>query len=822
MGSLAYKDESARPQADRKGNGVADRLTLQTALDDYKRDFVDKTWPEEKYKWQAVKHFQDNWELDAEDFPAMLKRSLEKTGNLLASAGSFPRFMIERFSRSDPERVRAMFAALFDESADLHERMEAFKNASDSFLESDGSRMHFQDENTISTYLWLRYPDKYYIYKWGECRAVSNKLALGYRFKKGDYANNVRDHFTMYGAICAAAQADPDLRNLLDSQLTDDCYPDPALKTLTIDIAFYISDRMTETGSSDALERSWWPSQREYVPGLSADDWENLLRDKAVFDPGSLEVMKRMKDIGGQSSCVGLANRYGRGSGFYNGTSSALGRRVAKATGCPTVKDELSNNSKWWPVLYTGRSATNDEQGTFIWRLRDELSEALDRVDLSTVPLYDENSELEEPNYWWLVASPHQKFRFANLDVGGLEGWSLVNDNGRKRNIYQNFLDADEGDLVVGYESHPVKQVVALGRIGAKQDGEHLWFEKTEGLVTPIDYSIISGTPELADMQALATNMRGSLFKLTKAEYETILDLVRESNPLVSPKQNDPYTKEEFLSEVYMSESDYDRLVNVLRRKKNLILQGAPGVGKTFAAQRLAWSIMGQRDADRVAFIQFHQNYSYEDFMMGYKPTDQGFELRRGIFYEFCKKAENNPSLDFFFIIDEINRGNLSKIFGELLMLIESDYRGKSATLAYSGEAFSVPANVHIIGMMNTADRSLAMIDYALRRRFSFVPMTPGFDTEGFRRYQTGLDDQMLDQLVVRVQTLNAEISKDPSLGSGFCIGHSYFCGQDTATPEWMRAVVDYDLMPMLEEYWFDDDVKVERWRGLLCGVVEA
>ena len=145
MGSLAFKDGSARPQADRKGNGVADRLALQTALDDYKRDFVDKTWPEEKYKWQAVKHFQDNWELDAEDFPAMLKRSLEKTGNLLASAGSFPRFMIERFSRSDPERVRAMFAALFDESADLHERMEAFKNASDSFLESDGSRMHFQD-----------------------------------------------------------------------------------------------------------------------------------------------------------------------------------------------------------------------------------------------------------------------------------------------------------------------------------------------------------------------------------------------------------------------------------------------------------------------------------------------------------------------------------------------------------------------------------------------------------------------------------------------------------------------------------------------------
>ena len=142
---------------------------------------------------------------------------------------------------------------------------------------------------------------------------------------------------------------------------------------------------------------------------------------------------------------------------------------------------------------------------------------------------------------------------------------------------------------------------------------------------------------------------------------------------------------------------------------------------------------MGVKDNSRIEFVQFHQSYSYEDFIMGYKPVDNGFQLEVGIFYEFCIKAKNDQNNDYFFIIDEINRGNMSKIFGELLMLIENDYRGMEIKLAYSKKAFSIPKNLYIIGMMNTADRSLAMIDYALRRRFSFVEMVPGFESEGFK-----------------------------------------------------------------------------------------
>ena len=194
-----------------------------------------------------------------------------------------------------------------------------------------------------------------------------------------------------------------------------------------------------------------------------------------------------------------------------------------------------------------------------------------------------------------------------------------------------------------------------------------------------------------------------------------------QNDPTLPQKKTLSYSKDDFLSEVYIDEGDYDRLHNLLLCKKNVILQGAPGVGKTFSAKRLAYSIMGEMNDDRVEMVQFHQSYTYEDFIMGYKPTENGgFTIKEGVFYKFCKKASSDTSRAYFFIIDEINRGNLSKIFGELLMLIESSYRNKPIKLAYSDEQFYVPDNLYIIGMMNTADRSLAMIDYALRRRFSF------------------------------------------------------------------------------------------------------
>lgn len=797
-----------------------DQFRLKDVLAQYKQSFVSTQWGNEKYKWEAVKWFQDNWDVNASDFPEMLSRSLDKTFNLLASNNNFPKGMIVGFAKAAPEEVRAMFIALFDESQDVFERMNAFKMQSSILLEKygNGAAQHYQYENAISTYLWLRYPDKYYIYKFGEVKTVASELESDYRFKKGAYADNIRNFLRLYDEISAALKEDTELVNLFQSQLTDTCYPDPELKTLTIDVGFYISRLYSQENAEKAEAASWFPS--DYTPELTEEDWLALLGDDKVFTTRSLEIMKRMKDYGGQATCTQLAVKYGETKNFYLTGSTALAKRVVEKTGYPVLTDDKNENSKWWPVLYIGRYATKDEQGSYIWKLRDELSAALDKVDLSGIELYVAAAPGEENRgYWWLNANP-KIWSYSDIAVGEVQSYTLYNENGNKRRIFQNFLDAKVGDMIIGYESNPVKQIVAIGRVSAEQDGEKLFFEKVEGLTSPIDYATLRGCPELERMEYFQ-NPQGSLFKLTRGEFDFILDMIREENPISTDAAIDAYTKSDFLDEVYMTEKRYENLVAVLHNKKNIILQGAPGVGKTFAARRLAWSMMGEQDDSRIEFVQFHQNYSYEDFMMGYKPVEDGFELKYGAFYRFCQKAANQPDKEFFFIIDEINRGNMSKIFGELLMLIEKDYRGTKATLAYNGLSFSVPKNLYIIGMMNTADRSLAMIDYALRRRFSFFEMEPGFDSEGFIHYQNGLNNETLNELISKVKDLNHEIALDKSLGKGFCIGHSYFCGRDICTDEWMHSIVDYDILPMLSEYWFDDPNKLLRWENILQGVFQ-
>ncbi len=552
--------------------------------------------------------------------------------------------------------------------------------------------------------------------------------------------------------------------------------------------------------------------------------WRMLLEDEDIFSVESLSVLKRLLDYGGMATSSQLATKYGNTKEFYQEKFCEMARNLGTHTNSKII--ELSEReAKYIPVLYVGKFINPYEVGNPIWKLTDELYQALEQINLFYIPLYEtrkkegKSKKEEERNYWWLNANP-KIWSLSEMIVGEVQNYTFYNENGHKRRIFQNFLDAKEGDLIIGYESHPVKQVVALARV-VENSGENLYFEKLEGFTVSIDYTVLKNCPELERMEFFL-NPNGSLFKLTEGEYEIIMDMVREMNPIVLPKKKvDLYTEEQFLQEVYLPAKKAKCLVELLKYKKNIILQGAPGVGKTFTAKRLAYVMLGQKKTENVELIQFHQNYSYEDFVMGYKPKGEHFELTRGIFYEFCQRAANHPDEDFFFLIDEMNRGNLSKIFGELLMLIEKEYRGTKAVLPYSQTSFSVPENIYIIGMMNTADRSLAMIDYALRRRFSFFEMEPAFSSEGFQKYQESLKSEKFNQLIEKIQLLNLEIEKDYALGKGFCIGHSYFCNQDSYSDDWIRMVVEYDILPMLSEYWFDEPERVEKWRESLLEVLE-
>ena len=802
-----------------KEKQMIDTKALQSVIEGYKSYFPEH-WKDESFKWRAVKCFQDNWDIDAVNFSEMFDKATAETYNLLASGYNYPKGMILAFADADEESTREMFRDLFDESKDLAARIEAFITTSGDMrrkYDPGTWKNHYQNTNAVTTYLWLMYPDKYYIYKYEVAKAAAKELSADFIPKRNGSVENVIESFKVFDEICDVIKADSELCKMITDAITPDLYPDPQFKTATIDLNFYMV-RYYIPSKSKEVNDGWILT--DYTPGLSVDDWMNLINDSSVFSFNSLKIMKRLKDYGGQATCTELAEKYGETPNFYNGGSSSLAERVYYATNCALPPKRESGNSRWWPILYTGKDADKNTRGSFIWRLRDELSDALEQVDLSNVPLYASKDDNTEKNYWWLTANP-KIWSMSDLEVGEEQDYTMYNENGNKRRIFQNFLDAKAGDLVIGYEGHPVKKIVAICRITQENNGEVLFFEKIENVVDPVTYQTLKSFPELQNMEYFR-NPQGSLFKLTKDEYDFIMDLIREGNPLVQKESYPKYSKEDFLDDVYMSEDNYDTLKELLENKKNVILNGAPGVGKTFAAKRLAYSMMGEKDESRIEMVQFHQNYSYEDFVMGYRPDGDGFTLTEGVFYNFCQTASNNPDKDYFFIIDEINRGNLSKIFGELLMLIENDYRGTKLTLAYSGMKFFVPENLYIIGMMNTADRSIALIDYALRRRFSFFDMMPGFSSDGFRAYQKCLKNETFDALIDQIKELNRTIANDKSLGVGFQIGHSYFCGREesTCTDSWMRSVVEYDIIPMLREYWFDNQSEFQRWAGILRGVI--
>jgi len=260
---------------------MIDESRMKDALAHYKQDFINEQWPNEKYKWEAVKHFQDNWDINAPDFADMLTRSLAKTSNLLASVNNYPSNMIQDFARVAPEEVRGMFMELFDESKDVYERIDQFKTAASSLLKNygNGAKQHYQRENTITVYLWLRFPDKYYIYKFSEIKEVAVELGYDYHFKQGAYADNIRNFLKLYDEICLRLHEDEELVNIFKSQLTDTCYPDPELRTLTGDFGFYISRNYSE--QKKQADDEWFPS--DYSPKFSIDDWVVLLKDESVF-----------------------------------------------------------------------------------------------------------------------------------------------------------------------------------------------------------------------------------------------------------------------------------------------------------------------------------------------------------------------------------------------------------------------------------------------------------------------------------------------------------------------------------------------------------
>jgi 5-methylcytosine-specific restriction protein B len=280
-----------------------------------------------------------------------------------------------------------------------------------------------------------------------------------------------------------------------------------------------------------------------------------------------------------------------------------------------------------------------------------------------------------------------------------------------------------------------------------------------------------------------------------------------------------PYSVDDILKDgCFLERDEIDRLLDRLRTKKNLILQGPPGTGKTWLAKRLAFALMGQKDESKVRAVQFHPNLSYEDFVRGWRPTGEGkLSLADGVFMEAIKAASKDPSSKFVVVIEEINRGNPAQIFGELLTLLEAGKRtpNEALELCYPDadgkrRPVHIPENLYVVGTMNIADRSLALVDLALRRRFAFVGLEPrlGPVWRDWVVKESAVDPAMVADIEHRIAELNDQIAADARLGKQFRIGHSYVTPahrlEAGETKKWFQQVIETEIGPLLDEYWFD------------------
>jgi len=836
---------------------------LLATIERYKQTFNSHR-KNELYKWEAVKWFKSHWSANADDFHAMLKTSLSKAANLLTRSFFYARRMIVFYAEREPEIVRAMFKELFDDTQPLKTRVENFMTSADqlSVKYADKGKRHFQDPRSISVYLVFNQPDKHYIYLPEKFKTFAETVSADDN-PKGSKIERLFSYFEMCDEVLNAVLADTALKEMSAASLSDNpeiFYQDEECRLLTDDIIYNVY-RESKQGLK---ESDWWPPEDDYNPGIDVEQWQQLWNNEKVFNEDSKHVLSCFMSFEDGATCTQVGMKFGKNGEFYNRVSSALAERVYKETECELPPND--KNAIWWPILYIGKRAGRDIEGVYIWKLRQELREALEEMGIEP-PLIDDSAqqslekefiswfrtqsnngksysdnyltsirnalkstckklidvELQQPNLFFQTNPV--SFIKLQADIKKSRLYEKVNaDSGngsfsRGMDFYKEFLEnrinnsgseVDENDNEVGY--YP-EIIVALKDLG----GRALWRDLCDNIEERGKLSAIFSNPTWR--QTVSSYLQ---FKCSDSpQFKGKEDLFTwDRATKIWGLRN--YTAPKQVEEKVLPKRNPRRSS---RHQMNAILYGAPGTGKTYSVTEYAMAIIEDRDVNtdpitkeergnllssykektksgQVVFTTFHQSYGYEDFIQGLRPLLESesmkFSIEDGVFKKISDKAMMDNDNNYVIIIDEINRANISRVFGELITLIEADKRwGEANELSVtlpSGDLFAIPNNLYIIGTMNSADKSISLIDTALRRRFDFIEIAPN---------ESLIENSMLRKIL---KALNKELLTELD-SSDLLIGHAYFINK---TESDLVNIMNRNIIPLLYEYFHDNERKVK------------
>lgn len=787
-------------------------------LAQYKEN-LDAWIPEEIYKWRAVKCFQDHWNPDAHDFAQMLKDSLRQSRNLLDHGRAYPRKMITNFAEAEPETVRQMFRNLFSEDRSLTERVSAFSLEADGLLTRHKTKAsmkrHYQSDRTICTYLFFAYPDRYYLYQFRKLRDFAAEVEYDLDCKTGE-PQNIYTYMELADQVRNEVQQDPELIQKVTSRLDDTCYQDEQLHLLTDDLIYF---------GCQIHRGKYWPAISDYDPGITTEDWQELLQSRDICTRECEEILEQIYVLGGEATCTQLSARYGNTPSYYNMSLIRLAKRVHAQTNCPLAQTE-DGEKKWWPILFIGRTALQGQSGTYSWKLRDELEDALEFL-----PQKEVNNPMPFAKNTILYGPPGtgKTYQTVNYAVAIIEEKSLKE------------VQAENHEEVL----KRYRQYRQDGRIKFTTFHQSFGYEDFMEGIRPVfaeDREENSGdiSYEIAD----------GVFKKFCATAQP---------PAVDPNQN-PYgfSESPTIWKVSLANTG-DNPVRAYCMKHGCIRIGWDEYGETITDDMdyhvggktvlnaflsrmqpgdIILSCYTAHSIDAIGVVtgepEWHPEFDHYKRLRAVKWLVQGknigiaeFRLEKSLTLSTVYRLNTTVATvidvlkkngfsgaapakgtkgPYVFIIDEINRGNISKIFGELITLIEPSKRlGENeelqAKLPYSHEAFGIPNNVYLLGTMNTADRSIALLDTALRRRFSFVEMMPdsgvldGIEVEGIS----------ISSLLI---TLNRRI--EVLFDREHTIGHAFFTSlRQSPSIQTLGEIFRDKVVPLLQEYFYDDYEKI-------------